>query len=135
MNSQFPAAVPEIPVTNIDDAVLYYRECLGFKHEWGSQELGLAGIARGSCRMFLANQEFREGYGNVGPIMIWLNTESEEEVDELYTAWALSEAKLISAPESKPWRLYEFTMADPDGNLFRVFFDLGGKERLDATIA
>jgi len=30
---------------------------------------------------------------------------------------------LLSAPESKPWGLHEFTAADLDGNLFRVFHD------------
>ena len=134
MNSRFPAAVPEIPVRNIDDAVLYYRDSLGFTLDWGSQELGLAGISKGDCRMFLANQEFRQGHHNAAPILIWLNMDSTEEVDELYKAWTLSKAKLISAPERKPWNLYEFTMADPDGNLFRVFFDLGGPERLHAQL-
>jgi len=32
-------------------------------------------------------------------------------------------AELISTPESKPWGLHGFTAADPDGNLFRVFYD------------
>lgn len=129
MKSEFPAAVPEIPVRDIDEAAAYYRDKLGFKLDWGSQELGLAGISRGNCRMFLANEEFRKGYGNVGPILVWLNLQSKEEVDELYQAWTDSKAKLISAPESKPWRLHEFTMADLDGNLFRVFYDFGGEER------
>src|SRR5277367_2037381 len=122
MKSEFPGAVPEIPVRDINEAVAYYRDNLGFNLDWGSQELGLAGISRGNCRMFLANTEFREGYGNVGPILIWLNLCSKEEVDELYQAWSTNKAKMISAPESKPWRLHEFTMADLDGNLFREFY-------------
>jgi predicted lactoylglutathione lyase len=134
MSSAFPAAVPEIPVRNIDDAVAYYQNSLGFKLDWGGQDLGLAGISRGDCRIFLANQEFRQGYGNVGPILIWLNLNNRAEIDELYQAWTTTKAKLISAPESKPWRLYEFTMADPDGNLFRVFYDFGGEERRHANI-
>jgi len=129
MKSEFPGAVPEIPVRKINDAVLYYRECLGFTLDWGDEELGLAGISRGNCRMFLANQEFRKGYGNSGPVLIWLNLNSKDEVNELYGAWTANRAKLISAPESKPWRLHEFTAADPDGNLFRVFYDFGGEER------
>jgi hypothetical protein len=36
---------------------------------------------------------------------------------------------LMSAGEivwsMKPWGLHEFTAADPDGNLFRVFYDFG----------
>jgi predicted lactoylglutathione lyase len=129
MNSAFPSAVPEVPVANIDDAVRYYQDSLGFKLDWGSQDLGLAGISRGECRIFLANREFRERHKNVAPVLIWLNLTSRQEIDELYQDWALHKAKLISAPEAKPWRLYEFTMADPDGNLFRVFYDFGGEER------
>ena len=29
----------------------------------------------------------------------------------------------------KPWGLHEFTVADPDGNLFRVFYDFATPER------
>jgi hypothetical protein len=79
--------------------------------------------------MFLANQKFRKAYGNVGPTLSWLNLESKEEVDELYRVWSASEAKLMSVPESKPWGLHEFTAADLDGNLFRVFYDFGTPER------
>ena len=50
-------------------------------------------------------------------------------VDDLYRLWSDSKAKLISAPESKPWGLHEFTAADPDGNLFRVFYDFATPER------
>jgi hypothetical protein len=32
-------------------------------------------------------------------------------------------------PESKSWGLHEFTAADPDGNLFRVFYDFATPER------
>jgi predicted lactoylglutathione lyase len=129
MRSKFPSAVPEIPVRDINKATAYYQSNLGFTLDWGDEELGLAGISKGHCRMFLANQDFRKGYGNVGPIMTWLNLGSKEEVDELYRVWSDSEAKMISAPESKSWGLHEFTAADLDGNLFRVFYDFGTPER------
>jgi len=65
MTSIFPSAIPEIPVKDIDAAAAYYRTRLGFTLDWGGQELGLAGIPRGNCRLFLANQRYRERYGNV----------------------------------------------------------------------
>ena len=61
--------------------------------------------------------------------MIWLNLKSKGEVDALYREWSASNAKLLSAPESKPWGLHEFTAADLDGNLFRVFYDFATPER------
>lgn len=130
MKSQFPGAVPEIPVRDINTAAAYYQTNLGFTLDWGDEALGLAGISKGNCRMFLANQNYRKGYGNVGPTLTWLNLDSKEEVDELHRVWSASNAKLISSPESKPWGLHEFTAADLDGNLFRVFYDFATPERL-----
>jgi catechol 2,3-dioxygenase-like lactoylglutathione lyase family enzyme len=124
MTSSFPGAVPEIPVRDITEAAAYYVARLGFTLDWGGEELGLAGISRGNCRLFLANAESRKAYGNLGPAVTWLNLGSAQEVDELYAAWNVSKATLLSSPESKPWGLHEFTAADPDGNLFRVFYDV-----------
>ena len=55
MKSAFPVAVPEIPVKDINEAAAYYASNLGFTLDWGGVELGLAGISKGNCRMFLAN--------------------------------------------------------------------------------
>lgn len=129
MKSSFPGAVPEIPVKDINEAVAYYQRSLGFAVDWVEEELGLAGISNGHCRMFLANSKFRMARGNIGPVLIWLNLHSNEEVDELYRLWSASGAKLISAPESKPWGLHEFTAADLDGNLFRIFYDFATPAR------
>ncbi len=129
MGSEFPSAVPEIPVRSIAAAAAYYQGCLGFTLDWGDEELGLAGISRGDCRMFLADEQFRKDRGNVGPTLTWLNLDSRAEVDELHRQWSASHARVISAPQSKPWGLHEFTVADLDGNLFRVFHDFATPER------
>jgi len=129
MKLELPPAVPEIPVSNLNEATVYYRDKMGFILDWSEEELGLAGISQGDCRMFLADREFRKGYGNAGPTLTWLNLSSKEEVDELYRVWKLSAARLISTPESKPWGLHEFTAADLDGNLFRVFYDFATPAR------
>ena len=120
---KFPAAVPEIPVTDMNAALDYYAHKLGFNIDWGGVEGGIAGVSKGDCRLFLTDRDFRAHHGNAPPVMIWLNVNSKQEVDELYENWKASEARIISAPESKPWQLHEFTASDPDGNLFRVFYD------------
>jgi predicted lactoylglutathione lyase len=123
MKHEFPAAVPEIPVTDMNAALHYYEGKLGFSIDWGGADGGIAGISKGHCRMFLTDREFREHHGNVPPVMVWLNLDSREEVDELYEIWNSAEARIISPPDSKPWKLHEFTASDLDGNLFRVFYD------------
>ena len=123
MKHEFPAAVPEIPVTDMNAALRYYEGKLGFSIDWGGADGGIAGISKGQCRMFLTDGDFREQRGNTPPVMVWLNLESKEEVDELHEIWKAGGARIISAPESKPWKLHEFTASDLDGNLFRVFYD------------
>ena len=123
MKHEFPAAVPEIPVTDMNAALHYYEGKLGFNIDWGGADGGIAGISKGHCRMFLTDSDFREHRGNVPPVMVWLNLDSKEEVDELYEIWNSGEARIISPPDSKPWKLHEFTASDLDGNLFRVFYD------------
>ncbi len=123
MNPDFPSAVPEIPVRDINKAAEYYEKNLGFKIDWGSEDGGIAGISKGHCRVFLTNPSFREPYGNSGPVLIWFNLNSKEEVNQLYEQWKDTQARIVSAPEKKPWKLHEFTATDLDGNLLRVFYD------------
>jgi uncharacterized glyoxalase superfamily protein PhnB len=131
MISSFPGAVPEIPVSDITKAAAYYQNALGFTLDWGGEQLGLAGISRGDCRMFLANARHRGAYGNDAPTLVWLNLQSREDVDELYRVWNAAGAKLISEPESKSWGLHEFTTTDIDGNFFRVFYDFGTPAKVE----
>ena len=123
MKNEFPPAVPEIPVTDMKAALNYFENRLGFDVDWGGVDGGIAGISKGQCRIFLTDRDFRAHLGNVPPVLIWLNLDSKEEVDELYEVWNAGEARIISPPESKPWKLHEFTASDLDGNLFRVFYD------------
>ena len=121
MKEAFPGAVPEIPVTDLARAAVYYERCFGFHWDWGVD--GIGQVSRGSCRIFLTDDSFRGGLVKGTPVVIWLNLNSKTEVDELHEAWSGSGAQIVSKPESKPWNLHEFTAADPDGNLFRVFYD------------
>ncbi|HEV2948610.1 MAG TPA: VOC family protein [Gemmataceae bacterium] len=123
MRQELPGAVPEIPVNNVDAAAAYYQSRLGFSKDWGNEEGGIAQVSNGNCRIFLTNRAFREHYRNAAPVLIWLNLNSKKEVDDLYETWSRCQARIVSAPESKPWKLHEFTAADLDGNLLRVFYD------------
>lgn len=124
-----PAPVPEIPVQDLDAAISDYRDLLGFHVDWVEQEIALAGISRGACRLFLAGPGFREGRGNASPLVTWLNLDSVDDVDALYREWHVAGANLTSSPERKPWGLYEFELIDRDRNCVRVFHDVATLER------
>jgi len=123
MLTHFPQAVPEIPVSDVEKAAEYYVNVLGFHFDWGDDEGGIGGISQGKCRMFLTNAPFRQQYSGGGPIRVWLNLDSKQEVDELYQRWREAGARIIAEPEDKPYNLREFRIADLDGNVFRVFYD------------
>jgi predicted lactoylglutathione lyase len=129
MLTHFPQAVPEIPVTNVDQAAGYYVNVLGFDFDWGNDQGGIGGVSQGKCRMFLTNAPFRQNCGNGGPVVVWLNLDSKQQVDELFHRWRGSGAKILAEPEDKPWHLREFTVADLDGNQLRVFYDFSWELR------
>jgi predicted lactoylglutathione lyase len=133
MLTSFPPAVPEIPVSNVDKAAEYYVNVLGFHFDWGNDDGGIGGISQGDCRMFLTNEPFRQHYGIQGKVVVWLNVQSRNEVDELYDRWRDAGAKILAAPEDKPWRLREFRAADLDGNQLRVFYDFSGESRKEQS--
>ena len=86
MMSDFPAAVLEIPVSDLAAAVAYYQNSLGFTVDWTADEIGLAGISKGNCRLFLADPDFRKQRGNAAPVLVWINLNSKDEVNALYHA-------------------------------------------------
>jgi uncharacterized glyoxalase superfamily protein PhnB len=123
MNTRFPQAVPEIPVTSVTKAADYYVRVLGFSFDWGDDAGGIGGISQGDCRMFLTNAPFRRPFGTAGPVTIWLNLNNKAEVDALFERWQQDGATVIEAPDDKPWHLRECRVADLDGNQLRVFYD------------
>jgi len=123
MLTHFPKAVPEIPVTNVEKAAEYYVNALGFHLDWHNDQDGIGGISQGDCSMFLTSAPLRRHYGNSASVVVWLNLNSKQDVDELYHRWRDAGAKILTEPEDKPWHLREFSVADLDGNQFRVFYD------------
>ena len=69
MKDEFPGAVPELPVDNVDQTAAYYVKHLGFNLNWGGEEgEGIAGISQGHCRIFLTGRGFRERHRNAGQL-------------------------------------------------------------------
>lgn len=126
---RFPAAVPEVPVKEIAKAAAHYVGVLGFTLDWHDEGSGIAGVSRGDCRLFLADGNFRQTYGNEAPALIWLNLQSGNEVDDLCREWKSARAIIVSEPEDKPWKIREFIVRDLDGNFIRVFYDFGTAEK------
>jgi len=127
---RIPPVCPEIPVSDLNAALAYYRDRLGFTIDWSNEEIGLAGLSRGDTRLFMTTADYRSAMGNKGPILLWLNLGNREEIDALHAEWAAAGARIDAAPEAHDYnKLYEFFAEDLDGNHFRIFYDFAWEER------
>ncbi|HSP44493.1 MAG TPA: VOC family protein [Chthoniobacterales bacterium] len=118
MATKLPIPIPQIPVSDLERAISFYQSRLGFALDW-KHENGIAGVSRENARLFLD----RVCEGPIHPVRVWLNLDSVSEVDALHGAWQKAGAPIASAPEQKPWGIYEFIAEDCDGNSYRVFYD------------
>ena len=124
MSIKLTAPVPQVPVGNLERAISFYQAQMGFSLDWKHED-GIAGVSRNEARLFLD----RVVEGPLHPVRIWLNLASVSEVTELCHEWRRSGVTIPSAPEQKPWGLYEFVAEDCDGNSYRVFYDTATPSR------
>lgn len=125
MNVKLPTPIPQIPVRDLDRAIAFYQTRLGFSLDWKHED-GIAGVSSGEARLFLD----RVVEGPLHSVRIWLNLSSISEVDALHRNWKKAGVPISSAPEKKPWGLYEFTGLDCEENSFRVFYDFATPAKL-----
>jgi len=118
MRIKLPSPVPQIPVRDLDRAISFYQSRLGFVLDWNYED-GIAGVSRDQARLFLD----RVVDGPLHPVRVWLNLSSVSEVEALHGEWQKADVVIVSAPEQKPWGIYEFIAEDCDGNSYRVFYD------------
>jgi len=118
MATKLPTPIPQIPVRDLERAISFYQSRLGFALDWKYED-GIAGVSREEARLFLD----RVVEGTLNPVRVWLNLHSVSEVDALHRDWHKAGVPIASAPEQKPWGIYEFIAEDCDGNSYRVFYD------------
>jgi catechol 2,3-dioxygenase-like lactoylglutathione lyase family enzyme len=115
MATKLPTPIPQIPVSDLDRAIAFYQSRLGFALDWKYED-GIAGVSREEARLFLD----RVVEGPLHPVRVWLNLTSVSEVDALYRDWHKAGVPIPSAPEQKPWGIYEF-IQPRDIARFRTF--------------
>jgi uncharacterized glyoxalase superfamily protein PhnB len=117
---KLPPAVPELPVRDTREAARFYCDVLGFHLDWTFEDY-LAGVSRDDTRIFLRQRQAGE---DAHVDTIWLNATSVRDVDALYAEWKEKGVSMVKELHTAPYKLREFTAADPDGNRMRVFHDV-----------
>lgn len=113
MMPELPAAVPEIPVSDVAAATQYYREKLSFAIDWIEADIALAGISRDRCRIFLAGPASRGRRPSGRPrarVASFRSMEPSDDADERVplVAYAFDEPKqlrIVPAATQRQWMI------------------------------
>ena len=109
MTVAFGRATPILRVSDMDRAVRFYTECLGFERAWGDG--GVTELRRGEAAVMLAQAD--QGGGKA-----WLYL-GVDDVDALRDEIASTAAAIRNGPSNYPWGARELQVEDPDGNVIR----------------
>jgi hypothetical protein len=111
-------AIPILPSRSLGDTLAFFRR-LGFEgkiHSHGDYAI----LTRGTVELhFFTHRELRPAESSAGCYI------RVSDVESIYRAFASAELARKGIPrqdtlEDKPWRMREFAIVDPDGNLLRI---------------
>ena len=98
------------PVSNLDAALQFYVDVLGFREEFRFGQY--AGIQRDACRIHLS----QHGNPNAGPPGSGAAYIFCDEVDSYFAEITSRGATVDAEPKDYPYGLRDFIARDPDGN-------------------
>jgi uncharacterized glyoxalase superfamily protein PhnB len=99
-------AIPVLPVANLDAAIAFYEQRLGFKRTWGGGTL--ASVGRDGVAIML-----RQVPGTIVPWEIWVGC---SDAARIYKDCRDAGVRLVQPPTNQPWAV-EMRIADPDGHV------------------
>lgn len=111
MTVEFLKAIPQLPVTDLERSVAYYRDALGFRVAWYFDESFVC-LENGAAVLFLYAAETATG-GDVVSLPV-------ADAELALRAFRESGADVMGNIEFMPWGTCEFQVRDPDGHLFRI---------------
>ncbi len=109
--------IPVFPVADVDAALAYYRDALGFSLE-GRHPDGSGDIVFGSVLCGGANFYFRKSSAPIPAINCMVFA---DEVDEFCATLRAKGVRILEEPEDKPWGYRQFTLVDINGHTLTVF--------------
>ena len=107
--------VPELPVADVEKAQKYYRDTFGCRIEWVHPGKEIGAVSHGDTVIF-----FRKRTEAFEPAVHWIYC---EDVDATYKELLTAKVNIVDDIEDKPWGIRQFTIEDPDGNIFHFHHD------------
>lgn len=117
MSTGFRGIIPELPVPDVDAALAYYRDVLGFSVE-GRHRDECGDVVFGSVLCGRANFYFSKTNRPIAPNRCYVFA---DEVDALCATFRARGARVIEEPADQPWGYRQFTVADINGHILHFF--------------
>ncbi len=124
MNIPFFRAVhPVLPVRNVDKAIEYYTEKLGFKFffKHGDDETRYAGVVRGNVELHLQWHDEAD-FASVEKLSLRFVVDDVDGLFGEYQPKGVFHER--TALRETPWGTREFAFYDPDSNGLTFYMDL-----------
>lgn len=103
---------PEVPVTNLREALEFYEQKLGFKTAMVMPDAGYAIVERDAIAVHL----FEDVHRKDAPVGMYVFT---FQLDELHAEFQERGARLSQEIMRKPWGNRDFRVMDPSGNVIK----------------
>lgn len=124
-DEQFQSANPILPVKNVKETALFYKEKLGFNIDVVWENPNYACVSRGGVTL-----EFGEGRSeHVGSGICYIHVKDVEKVYQLYNNLGLN---LVGNFEARDYGSKDFRIRDNNGNLLIFGSPLSNKKELFA---
>lgn len=109
----FGRVAPAIPVADMERALRFYRDVLGFRVSFtNGNPTSFAVINQGAAELHLGVQPGKAGSAHAH-LMV-------DDLDAVYDRLVQAGATVRQAPKVQEWGLRDFVIADPDGNTFEI---------------
>jgi catechol 2,3-dioxygenase-like lactoylglutathione lyase family enzyme len=106
--------IPILPARDLDETLAFYAR-LGFALKRRYAHHRYAIVLRGASELHFSEHGHADpGHSHAG---FYLRVSDARAVHE---EWRAGGAEGLSAVEDKPWRMREFSVVDPSGNLLRI---------------
>jgi catechol 2,3-dioxygenase-like lactoylglutathione lyase family enzyme len=114
----FGRIAPGVPVADMDRALWFYRDVLGFEVKFTNGDpVSFAVMKQGDAELHLGIERGKAGFLHAH-LMV-------DDLDLVYERLQRAGANVRQPPTVQPWGLRDVVVADPDGNTFEIAEPVG----------
>lgn len=111
--ARFGRVAPSVPVKDLDRALQFYRDLLGFEIQFtNGNPISFAVVKQGEAELHLGVQAAKAGSFHAH-LMV-------DDLDAVHDRLREAGATIRQPPKIQPWGLRDMVVVDPDGNSFEV---------------